>query len=300
MPEPIDVGLDEGFLAARDGVPLHWRALRPERPEAVPAHVAIVHGYAEHLGRQMEVARALVAAGHVAHLVDVRGHGKSGGKRAHVARFKDYVDDLEIFLAHVTAAAAGKPLFLVAHSHGALIAACHLLEHPGAVRGAVFSSPYFRLKLPVSPVKLWAGRAMSHLLPGMAMSNELRAEQLTHDAAIQAATRADPLYQQIATPGWFVESSAAQARVLDRAGDFRTPLLVLAGGADPITDPAAGREFFEKAGSQDKAYRCFDGLLHEIFNETERAKVLEVVTAWIGARAGGAGSPPAGAGAAGA
>ncbi|TMA18616.1 MAG: lysophospholipase [Deltaproteobacteria bacterium] len=286
-----DIQTDEGFFSARDGLRLFWHTARAPAPVA---HVAVVHGYAEHLGRHSEVTRALVDAGYTAHLIDCRGHGQSGGKRAHVAAFDDYLSDLELFLARIKEQAAGLPVFILGHSHGGLIAARYLLDKPEAVRGVVLSSPYFRLKLQVSPLKIMAGKLMSRILPSLPMKNELKAEQLTRDVAIQNATKADPLYQQIATPGWFTASNGAQETVMRRATEFVTPFLLLFGGADPIADPAAGREFYEAATSKDKQHKQYDGLLHELFHEPERDMVFKDLVGWLDERARGAARAAAG------
>ena len=277
-----DIRIDEGFFEAKDGIRLFWHTARAAAPVA---HVAVVHGYAEHLGRHREISKALTDGGYTAHLFDCRGHGQSGGKRAHVDRFEDYLEDLEAFLGRVRTDAAGKPVFVLGHSHGGLIAARYLLDKPEAVRGAVLSSPYFRLKLSVSPLKLMAGKLMARVLPSLPMRNDLKAEQLTRDVAIQNATRADPLYQQIATPGWFNASTGAQETVLRRATEFVTPFLLLFGGADPIADPAAGREFFEHSTAKDKTHKQYDGFLHELFHEPERDLVFRDVVGWLDARA---------------
>jgi len=284
--------IEEGFFNARDSVRLFWRI---ERSPAPAGHVALVHGYAEHLGRYTEVTRALAGAGYTVHLLDCRGHGQSGGKRAHVDRFDEYLSDLEIFLARVKEQAAGAPMFLLGHSHGALIAARYLLDKPEAVRGVIFSSPYFRRKLYVSPLKILAGKLVGRVLPSLPMSNALKPEQLTRDVEIQNATRADPLYQHIATPRWFNESNAAQETVMRRATEFVTPFLLLSGAADAIADPAAGCEFFEHATSKDKQHKQYDGLLHELFHEPEREAVFRDVVGWLDERARGASARAAGA-----
>jgi len=158
----------------------------------------------------------------------------------------------------------------------------------------VLASPYFRLKLQVSPLKILAGKLLSRVLPSLPMRNELKAEQLTRDVRIQNATRADPLYQQIATPRWYTESSAAQETVLRRATEFITPFLLLFGAADAVADPAGGREFFEHATSKDKLYKQYDGLLHELFHEPERDLVFRDVVGWLDERARGASTRVAG------
>jgi alpha-beta hydrolase superfamily lysophospholipase len=280
-----DLHVDEGFFSARDGLRLFRQTALPAGTPL--AHVAVLHGYAEHLGRHQEIARALRDGGYAAHLFDCRGHGQSGGKRAHVERFDEYLQDLDVFLARVREEAQGRPIFFLGHSHGALIGARYLLDRPEAVRGAVLSSPYFRLKLSVSPLKILAGRLLSNLLPSLPMRNELKPEQLTRDVAVQNATRSDPLYQQIATPRWFTEASSAQEACLRRATEFVTPLLLLFGGADAIADPAAGRDFFDHATSKDKQQKQYDGLLHELFHEPERDLVFKDVLGWLDERARG-------------
>src|SRR5207237_3313501 len=107
-----DTQIEEGFFSARDGLRLFWQIWRAPAPAA---HVAVLHGYAEHLGRQTEIARALIAGGYTAHLLDCRGHGQSGGKRAHVDRFDEYISDLELFLARVREEARGAPVFMPRH-----------------------------------------------------------------------------------------------------------------------------------------------------------------------------------------
>jgi alpha-beta hydrolase superfamily lysophospholipase len=41
---------------------------------------------------------------------------------------------------------------------------------------------------------------------------------------------------------------------------------------------------YERAGSEDKAIRIYEGLYHEVFNELEREEVLEDVLTWLNAR----------------
>jgi lysophospholipase len=285
---------DEGFFTARDGLRLFWQTSRPTGPAA--AHVALLHGYAEHLGRHVEITNALTAAGYCVTRVDVRGHGQSAGTRGFVQKFDDYLGDLELLLARVREEAAGKPLFLLGHSHGSLIAARYLLDKPTAVRGAVLCAPYFRLKLAVSPLKIWAGKLIARVYPQLPMKNELKPELLTRDVAIQKATALDPLYQHIATPGWFIQSSEAQDTLFRRASEFVTPFFCIHGGADPIADPVAAREFTDAATSKDKAFKQYDGLLHELFHEPERDLVFKDVIGWLDERRGSQ-SVPAGAGA---
>ncbi len=63
-------------LKAADGIELATEHhLVPE----CRGRLVIVHGYAEHKGRYGELVGELVAAGYQCHLLDLRGHGRSGG-----------------------------------------------------------------------------------------------------------------------------------------------------------------------------------------------------------------------------
>src|SRR4051812_1687572 len=93
------------------------------RPTAAARAVAVmVHGYAEHTGRYREVAHVLVERGLAVIGFDLRGHGRSSGRRGHIEAFGDYLDDLDAVLALARKEHPGLPVVLVAHSNGGLIA----------------------------------------------------------------------------------------------------------------------------------------------------------------------------------
>src|SRR5258708_40128530 len=132
----------------------------------------------------------------------------------------------------------------------------------------------------VEQLKRRAGKLVGRLLPSLPMKNEIKPELLTRDVRIQNATRTDPLYQSIATPRWFNESNAAQEAVLRRATEFVTPFLLLFGAADPIADPAGGRNFFEHSNSKAKQLKIYHGLPHQLFHEPARDVVFRAVVGW--------------------
>jgi lysophospholipase len=278
-----DIRRDEGSFPSRDGIKLFWVS---SMPEGAKAHVAIVHGYAEHIGRYAHVFDHLNGAGFAAHGFDCRGHGKSGGTRGHVRVFQEYLDDLMLFLERVKIAAGGKRVFLLGHSHGGLISARYALSHPPGLAGLVLTSPYFRLKLQPPAIKLLAARLLGRIMPALPLGNEIRDEDLTRDAEMVARHKVDPLLLKTTTPGWFQASTAAQLEVLAGAPGFTLPLGMFVGAADPIADPAAAREFFDRAGSTDKTFTDYPGALHEVLNETNRAEVLAAISGWLDARVG--------------
>ena len=276
-------------FAAADGLLLTRQAWRPEGAPA--AVLAVVHGYGEHGGRHRGLAEDMAARGYAVHVYDLRGHGRSGGRRGRLGRFTDYLDDTAVFLDAVREEQPGRPLYLLGHSLGGLIAAAYVEDRPAdGLAGLILSSPFLRLGMPVPPLKLSAARLLSLVAPAVNIGNTLDPADLSHDHEVVRAYGTDPLNHHVATARWAAEVVAAQSAALSAAGRIRLPLLLLYADADAVADPQAGRELFERAASPDKTVHCYEGYYHELFNETGRDAVFADLAAWLEARrpAGGA------------
>jgi alpha-beta hydrolase superfamily lysophospholipase len=250
-------------------------------PDGTPKGVvAITHGYAEHCGRYREVANVIVRAGWAALSYDVRGHGQSPGKRGYIEHFSIYLDDFAAAIAGAKQLATG-PLVLLGHSHGSLItlrAACEGLPEAKAL---VVSSPYLALRMKVPGWQKALAKVASRIAPKLSQPNGIKADQLTHDMAMRAAHDADPLNFSIATPRWYVESTAAQQYVADNAQRIQLPSTWIVGGDDPLTDPAQSKKV---AGTMTRVdYHELPGFLHEVFNEVDRARAFDLLTNALGA-----------------
>ncbi len=254
--------------------------------------VTVVHGYAEHAGRYGEVLAALDAAGYASHLLDLRGHGRSGGVRGHVLRFEDYLDDLDLFRQRIDvletppqppAPGLQPPRILFGHSLGGLIALRYVLHRPDAFDALAVSSPFLQPTMELPWVKVKLAAVAAQLSPTLLIKSDIDAAWLSHDPAVVAAYQDDPLVFKTLNPRWFFEVRRAQQEVRERAGEIRLPVLMLHGGADPIADPQATRRVFERLASADKRLEVYPGLLHEILNEVERARVVADLVAWLDA-----------------
>lgn len=127
---------EEGFLDV-DGARL-WT--EDDVPSGARAHVLVVHGYADHLGRYRALRDSLLAESFAVHTYDQRGHGKSPGPRGHVQKFKDYLDDFDRCLARMRTQGGNSRAFVIAHSHGGLEALA-ALQRRGRPWSTASSSP---------------------------------------------------------------------------------------------------------------------------------------------------------------
>lgn len=283
FPTPAEAQQQECTVRSKDGTELFWRRFTPGAPRAT---VAVLPGGGDHGGRYPALTRALVEARFEVALLDFRGHGRSPGRRWHVDSFSEYHDDADAFLGAVREGAGGRKLFVAAHSMGALIAAGWALLPGRAADGFVLSSPWLRPAAELPRLKILLGRLVGVLAPALPIGTGLDYAQLTSDEEMQRWTAADPLYGKKTTPRWFAEATAAQEALRARMTEFSRPMLVLAGGADGIADPAASRAFAEVAASADKGFRLYDGFRHELWNERERSRPVSDAVAWIDARTG--------------
>jgi alpha-beta hydrolase superfamily lysophospholipase len=272
---------DEGYLTSKDGLRLFWRSAMPDG--APTAMVGIVHGYGDHSGRYLATMDALVAQGLGTIAFDYRGHGQADGKRADVKAWSDYLDDLEAFWRKAREQAAGVPLFLLAHSNGSLIATHWAAQRPAGLAGLILSAPFYALAFKPPAAKLFAARLIKGVLPGLSLSNELNPEQLSRDVAWQQQTAADRLYLHTTTPRWFFETQAAQARLAGLGKELTGPVLMLAGGDDPVAAMPAARGFFDTIAATDKTWKEYAGFRHEVLNEVGKEQVLDDIARWISA-----------------
>jgi alpha-beta hydrolase superfamily lysophospholipase len=258
-----------------DGGALYAEAFLPKGPPR--GIVVVTHGYAEHCGRHRELAHVIVNAGWAALTYDIRGHGKSFGPRGYVDHFSRYLDDLSRALATARTLAPGAPAVLLGHSHGGLVTLRALCDgRPPDVVCAIVSSPWLATRRPVPAYQKLLARVASRVVPKLAQPNGLKKDVLSHDAAKEQERLADKLCHDVATARWFTEAMAAQAYVRDHAQRIPVPTTWLVGADDTLADPAESRRIASVVGSA--SYHEFPGLLHEVFNEVDRARVFSELT----------------------
>jgi alpha-beta hydrolase superfamily lysophospholipase len=247
----------------------HWA------PAGEPwATVLIVHGIGEHSGRYERTGRLLAEAGLDVHAFDIRGHGLSGGRRVYVRTWDDFLEDVASRLAAVRE--PGRPLVLLGHSMGALIALTYACSDRLAPDLLVLSAPPLDARVPgwqraLAPV-------LSRLAPIMILANPIAGDQLSHDPAVGTAYFADPLVQPRSTTRLGAELFKAMKRGRTDLDRLHVPTLVIHGGADTlvptqVSEPLAGVPGVER--------RVLAGLRHETLNEPEGPQVVAQVVEWL-------------------
>jgi alpha-beta hydrolase superfamily lysophospholipase len=272
-----------GTLTTRDGLALHtqWRT-----PAARPrATVAIVHGYAEHCGRYGNVARAFTDAGAAVFAYDQRGFGRSGGRRAYVEHFDQYLDDLDRFLTMVRSQGPDAPLFLFGHSMGGLVALKYALDRRSEVAGLMLSAPALEVNPDLAPLLRRLAQTLGRLVPTLPTVRSPEGA-LSRDPAVVRAARADPLSYHGRIPARTgAELLRVGADVRSRLDALTRPFLVLHGTADSLAEPRWSRRLHARAAATDKTLRLYEGRYHEPFHDYGRDEVLADLSGWLRERA---------------
>jgi alpha-beta hydrolase superfamily lysophospholipase len=267
-----------GTFSGVRGIPIAHREWLPDGDPR--GTVVIVHGINEHGGRYAHVAARLVRDGWLVGVLDQRGHGLSGGRRAAVERFDDWVTDLDSYIRGALVEAP-HPHFLLGHSLGGLIVTVYALRHQETVDGLILSSPSVMPPRDVSPATMRAGRFLSRWAANLPVV-ALRLDAVSRDPAVVQAYHDDPLVHKgkvRARTG--AEVLSAIDEVQRGISRLRLPLLTMQGTVDRLVDPGAASWVDVHTGSADHTLHIYEGLYHELFNEPERDAVLDDVASWL-------------------
>jgi acylglycerol lipase len=258
---------------------IYYQAWIPEGE--VKAVLPIVHGLGEHSGRYMNVVNYFVPLGYVVYGMDHIGHGKSDGAREYVESFDDFSDAFGAYMAMIKLWQPGKPIFLLSHSIGGLIAAYYLLDHQAEFKGAIFSAPVVKVASHVSQATVFMGKTLSVLAPMVGVL-AVDPRTVSRDPAVVEAYINDPLvYHKKTSARLSAEMLRALIRVSVETERITLPFLAMQGGEDHLVDPDGAQILYERAGSKDKTLKIYPGLYHEIFNEPEREIVFRDIAAWL-------------------
>lgn len=270
--------LDGTFKSVRN-LNIHYQAWLPDGE--VKAVLLLVHGLGEYCGRYANLVNHFVPLGYAIYGLDHIGHGKSDGEREVIDRFTDYTDTLEIYYNMVKGWQSDKPIFIFGHSMGGLISCSYLLDHQADFKGAIISAPAIKVSDSISSLIIIMGKILSKIAPKTGVLG-LDVTGISRDPEVVEAYVNDPLVFQGKTPARLAaEILKAMQHITAEANRIHLPFIVVHGTADKIVDPGGSTMLYEKAASDDKTLKLYEGLYHEIHNEPERAAMFKDLETWL-------------------
>lgn len=280
MTEPAGgVRREETTFAGGDGIALFERRWIPAGDSR--AVFVLVHGLKDHSGRYGELAEALAARGIAVHAADLRGHGKSGGKRVTIRRFEQYLDDFDLVVKGAREAHPGKPLFFFGHSMGGAIVALYTSTRRPEVAGIITCAAALKPGTGVSPFLVKVTKGLGALFPGLRIFKSANAD-FSRDPEVVKGMDSDPLIENRPAPARLAsELLKSMDRNLEAAPSLTAPVLALHGSADKLVSPDGTRELVARAGSADKTLKIYDGFVHDLVHEPGHEAVLQDIASWL-------------------
>lgn len=278
---PADAEVGHGFLEGVGGIRLFYRTWDVPDPRG---RVLLVHGLGEHAGRYGRVVALLARAGFSAAAADLRGHGRSQGRRGHVHAFDRLLRDLDRLrrtTAPTGAGEGGGPVHLLGHSLGGLLVLRYLQEFAvPSVAGGVVVAPFVRLAAPVPTWKLRLGDLADRFAPGLTLNNELDRELLLRDPDERRAREADPLVHKRISARLWGEMLRESETLRRRTGRLRHPVLLQVPGDDRVADPDASEALARRSGRLVEVAR-YPEAYHDLYHDPAADRALEDMVSWL-------------------
>jgi acylglycerol lipase len=236
----------------------------------------ITHGLGEHLGRHEFFLKLFSQNFNIA-IYDLRGHGRSGGKKGWVENFGDFAKDLDAVLNYLKKNFNMNQYILFGHSMGGLIVSDYMQNyaHDDLYPEKVFlSSPAVAapgLMGPIfsnSPKILLDGLTK---LPTIAVAKVLDLKKLSHDSRVYENYIKDEFTQLKIHTKLYLEVTKASREVFSRPLRVRCPLFCVIGTEDVLVHPKLMIKYFTEV-EKNAQLKIFEGGYHELHNEIEKFK----------------------------
>ncbi|MCS7296962.1 MAG: alpha/beta hydrolase [Bacteroidia bacterium] len=242
-----------------------------------------VHGYAEHSGRYQEVVKYLLERGWGNLLWDLRGHGRSTGRRGFITDIEEYLYDLTAVWTYWRKE-LNKKVILFGHSLGGLLVLRYRQKYSEiwTPTATIISAPLLQLRMEVPFWKRALAQVAARLFPTLSLPSGIEPQQLTHDEGEALAYAQDTLVFRTATAGWFAAVQRAQTEVWqDLPLLAQGKYLFLLPQQDPICDSEAAQRFFRHLPASEKKLILYPESFHEPLHETFRKKVFQDIAAYL-------------------
>lgn len=268
------------FIGAR-GAELFFQEWRTPSPKGL---FLITHGLGEHSESYNQLAVALNRFGWDVAAWDLRGHGRSEGKRGYVGDFADYEVDLATFIQMMRNQEGKKslPLVLFGHSMGGLILLKTILTQGDFGASALcLSAPALGLAVQVPSSKKVIAKLAARWLPQITLWNEIQYRDLSRDEAMIKYYNTDTLRHDKVSPKIYTGFLDGFDYVAKNAEKLTTPVCLQVAGHDHIVSTKAALEFFDKLTMQNKALFVYEDSFHEVFNDLDRERVIHDLKSFL-------------------
>ncbi|TFG14437.1 alpha/beta hydrolase [Candidatus Thorarchaeota archaeon] len=249
--------------------------------ESARAVIIAVHGLSSHGQNLRNIGEYFAERGFVVFAPDMRGFGHYPGRKGHIVKFSEYIEDLQNVVMQVRDQYSRHLVFPFGHSLGGLIVILYAAEYGKSIDGMMLSCPAVSQTLDIGIGKRIAGEILSILNIKRYIDTDLDLEYLSHDPEVVKHHENDPLRFDKVTPRMGIECLRGVDRANRLAPKITVPSLIQQAGYDKLVDPEKTREFYERLGSPDKTWFSYEDFYHELHTEIGKERVLQDMEDWL-------------------
>lgn len=263
-------------------VRIFYRLLRIRNNAQPKASICMVHGFAEHSTKLLNVAAYFALDGFEVHLIDLRSYGFSGGARCGHS-LVEFQIDIKVMLEQ---ARSDLPCFLYGHSMGGLLVTTVLINNPGlSLSGAIISAPLYETSSnDIDPVKEFIMGQMSSSLKEMVLNSYIAPGCLSRDDTFLRYVFEDTKLMPLFGIELGMSMLNHMKHVFKSANRIKHPVIFFHGDADILTHASATEKIFKMVSSSDKTFKIVPGAYHEPHHDIMRDSYIPQLLTWANQR----------------
>lgn len=212
------------------------------------AKACIIHGFGHHSFDFFEYATFLAKNGISCYLLDLRGHGFSGGSRFDW-KLDEFHTDIISLIKESEKENFELPLFLIGHSMGGGLISNLFINNPYLqVHGVIFSAPLLGVPLtflPENPGRNFVVRNFGDQLKDFIVHGNINPTALTKDDKEIIRTINDGKNIPMATPNSVKSLMKLFERTLENCRNFSLNCLIFHGDKDKVVNIQHTKVFYE-------------------------------------------------------
>lgn len=263
--------------------------------QPIKGTVFMTHGYGSDTGWLFQkICISYSTWGYAVYAADLLGHGRSDGLRCYMGDLEQIANASLSFFLHVRTRAdyASLPAFLFGESMGgAATMLMYFQSPPDTWTGLIFSAPLFVMPDNMKPsrVRLF----LYGLLFGMADTwqampdNKMVGKAIKDPEKLKIIASNPRRYTGKPRVGTMRELARVCEYIQASFGKVTAPFLTVHGTADGVTSPLSSSLLYEKASSDDKTIKLYEGMYHSLIQgepDENSELVLKDMRDWIDQR----------------
>ncbi len=258
---------ETGRFKLRDNITLYYKLYNNSKDE----WIVQTHGIGEHCDRH-QYLNNLISTKYNLFQYDLRGHGRSEGKRAYVKDFESFMKDLHEILMWLSKEKSMSKFKLLGHSMGGHITGAYMQKYAVA-------SMYPELVILTSPAVFVGGmfepiaERISHSIftklssfPSITVAGTVNLNDLSHDAKVGVDYKNDPLTRLKLHSKLLFSFLKSIKETWNRPLNAKCPVIITMGTKDKVVSPQAAEKYCNEI-DKNVEYHSIEGAFHEIHNE---------------------------------